>query len=378
MEQIVGLRARIKTNKMKNKEFFIFDGRAWEPLDKVNLEIDISHELTQEEMRFLSRSKDEPYGVIVEQLAALIEQAKKEGMASLGSSQEISMLIAVDLEGYLNRYNYDLLFKRNLKAAINSHLIKKKASSFQDKAFQKQLSAVLAKSGPIFEEVRKLYEEYVTKAPLTEFKAQFFSEYSTFEMHYRKREYYEKLQQKRQKVRKEALELSSKASEQYKKRNYHKAAALFFESLQKMTGVCLKSDLALAVAYGNVGKSMLKGGQYKQAEFLLENSLILLEDYIEQTPKSQLTRKTVERTLLECRQGLSLAFGPPIQNLSKRAAAVAVEEAVDQSQNLPLLAGAPAVGGAVLVQFSVSSSSASPSNSLSSSSHGNRTRNRAI
>ena len=301
IEQLIGLRARYKTEETRKKLFLIFDGICWEPLDKAELSVDVSHNSTREEMEFFS--KEDPFITITGKLAEIVKKIKAEGFIALNPWQKVAMSIASHLEGYLNDYDYELLFKRNLGNAINSDLINKEQSLPQDKIFQKKLNETLAKPYPIFEETRSLLVDYM-KTPPTAFKKQFLSEYKIFRKHYEERKYYANAHHGRLQIKEEAKRVNAKAISAYKEENYSEAFQLFSQVLTGFTQVCLKSNPELASVFFNLGKCLLKAAKFESAIFFLRSSLILKQNYIHPKPRVEEVQK-IEDALIECQQKLT-------------------------------------------------------------------------
>ncbi len=232
-------------------------------------------------------------------LAGIVRESARSGIETLASAEEIGMEVAKYLEGYLNNYRYELLFKRNLRDAINSEEINGDQSLPSDKNFQKKLNAILSKQKTMFEDIKTLVDEYVAM-PSSAFKEQFMSEYGTLRRHYREREYYEKLRQESVRIKKEVSKMRDTVLERYQQERYEEAVTYCLMSLEKLTHVCLKSDPELAKAYYNLGKCLFKTKKYEKAIFSLDISLTLRRSYTHPQPTEEEIKRT-EDALAECR-----------------------------------------------------------------------------
>ncbi len=98
-------------------------------------------------------------------------------------------------------------------------------------------------------------------------------------------------QEEKNRSKKEALKIHSKAVERYRQQKYEEANMLFLESLGKFTYVCLKSDPELALVYYNLGKCCLKIEDYDSAGFFLNTNSILKRDYTLPKPEPEEIKK---------------------------------------------------------------------------------------
>ncbi len=298
IQQIIGVNAKFITKQAKNKNFYIFDGRAWEPMDEAELEVDVSHPLTKEEMN--SISKEEPYIVIAGRAAGIVEHLKNR-IPYTTSSQELGIQVAFYLEGYLNNYDYVLLFNRNLKDTINSsHNCPR---SKEDKIFKDNINQAVNQGGDTFNEVQSLCKLYEDNSPDTDFKKNVMEEITTFSRHYQERKYYDCLKQEYKEIEKQALLLSKNSSILYKQGNFAEAAQTLVKSITLYTYCSSKDHPSLATLYFNCGKAYQQQGQYEPAAFFLETSLILRQQFTKPRPYAEI--ETTKKALKECQAQIS-------------------------------------------------------------------------
>lgn len=294
IEQIIGQREKYQTRKAKNKQFYIFDGRAWETLGNNELKIDCSHQLTREEMQCFA--KDDPYIVISGKVGGIIESAQKK-IPIMSDLKEIALNVATHLEGYLHDYDYRRLFKRNLKDMINNDC--NNPLSDADKDFKSQLSNLLQQNADIFKEVEQLIATYQQNALETEFKTAIVSEYNSFSEHYLERKYYSDVKIACEQMKKRALSFNKQAVKEVQQKKYESAVNLFFDTLKLCTYCCMKDAPELAIAYFNFGRTLYRAGRYQEAHFSLNTSLLLRENYTQSKSNEQEIVK-VKNALAEC------------------------------------------------------------------------------
>jgi hypothetical protein len=114
--QIIDYEARILTKKTNSKVFSLFDGRAWEPLGQDELEINVSHKITKQDMEYFT--KLDPWIVISKKLCNILGNVKKY-VTVQESDFSFALGVGSYMEGYINNFNCELLLRRNLKDALN-------------------------------------------------------------------------------------------------------------------------------------------------------------------------------------------------------------------------------------------------------------------
>lgn len=299
IEQIIGMDVKLKLGRIKNKQFYIFDGRAWEPLSDNELKIDSSHPLTKNEMK--NFSNQDPYLGIASKLAGILEY-HKQNFPVLGETKNFVIPISIHLEGYLNNYDHTLLFKRNLKQLINDKFYK--PQSKEDNDFKIQLNALLNNQVDVFDEVKNLVNQYQEKAPATDFKNDIIEEYENFSRHYQERRYYHNLKQTYKQLKELALSHYKHGVKYYEVKNYVAAANLFLEGIKLSTLCCLKTDPNLASLYFNAGRSKYFCQEYQEAETFINTSLILRQHCTEPRPTLQVIERT-RNALQECQDKIA-------------------------------------------------------------------------
>lgn len=316
IEQIIGINAIRLTGKMPVKPTMIFDGRAWEPIDSKELTINEHHSRTKGEVKFL-RAGDTLMSYAGRLLGILTSY--KDAIASAETMEELSTTIAPYLEGYFNDFQALKLFKRALYQLIdekdlNSIFSLEKRGSEQDNEIVKNLLTATKKADTSYESIDNLITTYKKEAPDTLFKKQLLVEYSNFNRHYKARMVYATHAVERQSWLTQATKYRERAIKHYQANEFPAAINLFHSELKLNTYSCLKDNQALASNYYNLGRCFFKTHQYKVGKILLENALILQENYCA-TNVGQVNK--YQNALNECKNKIDDTKSPAIEGEMK-------------------------------------------------------------
>ncbi|KIE04220.1 hypothetical protein NF27_IV00070 [Candidatus Jidaibacter acanthamoeba] len=312
IHQIVGMNAKFNAQNMPKKKFLIFDGQAWEPMDKVELTIDTSNQITKEEMNFIS--KEAPFIEVAGRLIGIAESIKNK-VQIITPPKELSMQVAFYMEGYLNQYNHSLLFKRNLKEIIDN--ITAKPQTKEDRRLKKNLNTILIKDNDIFSEVNNLCKSYKENAPDNQFKTYITIDIKDLSEMYLKRKYYHDLKQLYQEFQETALRLNKEGFDCYQAKNFSRATQLFRSAIKYFTYCSSKDNPKLASVYYSCGRSHQQLGEYDEAKFFLNTSLTLRENYIEPRPRAEIER--TKKAIDECIRAQEQSSTIWVESSSNRA-----------------------------------------------------------
>ncbi len=271
IEQIIGVVARVKTGTKKSKQLCIFDGHHWSAMGEKDLSVDTSHTYTKNQMNFFKES--DTYVIIIQKLLGIIEDAKKHKVKLGMEEKELSASIAFYLEGYLNNYDSELIFRRNFKDTLTVELNIPELK--EDKEFKRTILSLLEIKEKYFKDFEVVIEEYKKTAPETFLKKNILGEYSYQSKQYRDNKLYEDLATKRKQEIARAVNRNAKAKLDFQAKKYKAANALFFDVLKILTFNCVKSDPSLATVYYNIGRVFQMLSQLEEAKSFLETALYL-------------------------------------------------------------------------------------------------------
>lgn len=301
IEQIIGLEARFKTRLYPRKKTSIFDGRSWVPMGNTELNINTSHAITKNDMQYFE--KNDECMTLAKKLSNIIASSG----VPFYSSVEGYMDTAFYLEGYLNDYDYKLLFKRNFKDVIASkHYI---PSTIFDQSFNSELEKSLSSAGDVFDAVTEVINHYRLSNLDTQFKLGIIAEYDMFAEHYTNRKACADLRRHYSELKQESLAVSEAAKQDYANKNYSSAAELFFREIKLLACFTMTNDSLMASAYYNCGRSLFQGKEYKKAASFLAICLELRENYT--FPKlNPLVLAKTRAALQECEDILKKEIAP--------------------------------------------------------------------
>ncbi len=295
IEQIVGQNEKKLTQLSAEKKFYIFDGVAWEPLGECELKVCSEHAITRKEMEMFL--KQDTNMELCRKLVRIVETFDGH---IVGGAANLGISVANYLEGYLNNYDYALLFKRNLQQVIDCQIYTQISEA--DKKFKTAVNVVLDKENDVFVEIQELMEQFTLTAPATEFKGEMIVAYKMFVRHYEERKGYHDLKQLYDQMRQEAMEYRGSGIQKYLSQDYSAAMTLFAKAINLYTYCCLKSEPDLATAYYNYGRSLYQMKRYAESEFFLRHSLILRSEYT--VPINDLATEKSRKAWKECEDKL--------------------------------------------------------------------------
>ncbi len=304
IEQIIGTRAMLQPAyciaKLNRFRICIFNSFCWENLDPSQLKINDSHEFTQREMAIFT--PDDSFADISAKILQIMN-ALKPIMTIIGDEEMIASKASMFVEDYLHNYQYEYLFKRNLKQMMDYFSCK--PLSAIDYAFKKSFIALLAETeANIFSNIEQAMEKYLQEAPDTEFKKTINREYQRFVEHYVHRNYYYEHEQIARQYQQRARRQSDYAQQAYRTQQCESAVNLYLDSLKSYTYSCLKDNPELAWAYYNYGISLYQVKRYQEARSFLHNSLLLQEHYIQPRATAQNLAK-IQDALNKCDECLA-------------------------------------------------------------------------
>lgn len=302
IEQIIGMEALKKTGTCKEKYLNIFDGRSWEPLHPNEYKIDSSHPLTQKELK-----KFKPTDNVLDMYDNLYKIIKSSGqfMSSTGQleseaktpSEDIHFYqdIVFHIEGYLNVFNAELIFKKNLRDLLdpskrgNIYQVEKYPTESDKKSCIKLLNLTKISEQnieSIFNQVGE-YQKDITK---TAFKEYFFKQYKDFHTEYCNRNRYRELKILQKEKIDQALTKYKKAEELFLAKKYPSAANLFMEFICECSPFCIKDWSEFRKAHFKCGVSLLNNKDYEGAESFLSSSknLLLFVQHPDKREKEQI------------------------------------------------------------------------------------------
>ncbi len=277
IEQIIGLRAKTETQRVRKKYLNIFDGRAWEPVGSNELMIDDSDDTTKKEIAFIK--PHDSYIVIIGKLAG-IAQSYHDIIKCVEDIKQFVQPIGFHLEGYLNNFDALKLFKRNLFQLTNENdknsiFRLEQPGSNEDKEIVVGLQAALANPSSTANTFEKLLIPYKQEAPETPFKTQLTNEYTNFHKHYDERMIYTSQKEEYRAYLKKAVKHCKAAIETYQSNRFSGATNLFLEGLKLCTYCCLRIQDSLAKSYYNTGRALYQVQEYQKAKFFLNIALMI-------------------------------------------------------------------------------------------------------
>ncbi len=290
IEQIVGLQAKIDVQASHNKKINIFDGIAWETMGSNELKININNPKTQDEMSQFGKHE------------TLLALAGKLRDVSLNLTVPIMIEesgyidVASYLEQYLSNYDYNLLFKRNLKDLFTSEF--HKPITKIDKQFNNEMKQITNKDGDIFAEVTEKINTLILSTYKNEYQKSIISEYNMFASYYKERKSYCDLTQNYNQLKQKAALVNKSARQHYIDKNYSAAAEIFFQAIIILTLCSIKDDPSLATSYYNYGKSLYNDQKHSAAEYALSISLELRKNHTNPKPSDIDLEKTSEAMAL--------------------------------------------------------------------------------
>lgn len=292
IEQVIGLRAAFTTQKFRNYQQLIFDGRAWEPIDDNEFNIRLNHKMTREEYEFFKPSDTRT--TIAGKLMGVIQNAQQK-IELHGDIKELADSVAFYLEGYLNKFDALMLYKRNIKETLTC--ADYSPNSDDDRKFKEDVLVILQEKHRDFDMIHSIFAEYKQKSPQTEFKKNVVSEFEQFAKDYHSRMMYRQNESFQQEQLRLLGVANNIAVSHYRAKEFSAASNIFFEILKKATLCCLKSSEELVTAYYNFGRSLQQEFKYNEARFFINTARILRESYVK---SNQAELEKVKKALAEC------------------------------------------------------------------------------
>ncbi len=305
IEQIIGVgfRARHPFNfvsLLQARQCHLFDGNAWEFLDKNHLKVDVPDEQTKYIMNTFD--KDNPFITTARLLGEIID-SDNEGTVILEPIADMCLSVAPYIEYYLNDFaNEETLFSRNFKDSLDFY----EASEKQDKDLKDKLLTLITQKGNVFKEITSAIEEYKLNSRNTIFKEKIVDEYGTFARSYKERHAYTEADIANSKQLQVAKKIASYGALAYQKKDYVNAEVFFKDTLKKMTLCCTKNNTQLAIAYYNLGRSLQQLERFVEAKKYLSYSLTLKKNFTSSKPERLSIEKT-EKALADCQEQLALS-----------------------------------------------------------------------
>jgi hypothetical protein len=302
IEQIIGLREIHLYGLRPSKKIFAFDKRFWEVIEERELRIDDSHEMTQEDLGFFSA--DDTNIAIANKVWGLTKLAEKFGIPSMGDDpKNFSGDIAFYLEGYLNQYSPQIIYKRNMIDFFNYY----SAITPEDIAFKSKALTCLQNSEDPFTEYNILLDIYSRTAENTEFKGLVVGT-KMFPKHYKERVIeQERIQTHKTEIQR-AHALYEIATQNYKDKSYDAAKNLSLDTLKIFSYHCTSDSSKLRNAYALVGYCFFKSQDFAQAKFFLEIAISLIQ------PNQKFSKEkhqSLINTLQECVEKLGTPSPAP-------------------------------------------------------------------
>lgn len=298
IEQIIGL-IEIKLSGLRPpKKVFIFDKKFWQMIDERELTIENSHPLTQEELNYFSNS--DTLIDITNKIFGLANLAEKFGIPTAKHNLEnIGSDIAFYLEGYLNQYNPQVLYKRNMLDFFDFY----SAETSEDIAFKSKALTCLKSSENPFSEYNELLNMYAKTTGSSEFKRLVLGSV-TFPDHYKRR----LVEQERAQTRITEIQLAqthyTTAKQNYDAGNYNAANTLALEALKTFSYHCTNDSPKLRNVYALLGYCLFKSKDFAQAKLFLEVAISLMQP--NQKGYSKEKYQTLINTLQTCEENLEV------------------------------------------------------------------------
>ncbi len=247
IEQIIGIKFKYMTKQFRDKVLSIFDGETWIKLDESELKIDNSDSETKKELSFVSEGKS--FMEVISRLAHVAENIPKYVVA-LETPYEMGVSIGLYMEGYLNRFDYQILLKRNLQDLMTEDYRKNMKKSKKDNLFRENILRLSKKEGDIFSELSILLGTYKNedKSSETQFKKDIISECEAFMAHYQARKCYTDFNEKSRKYKRQGLGIQQKAIAAAKADDIDSAGDLFLQAINIFRICCLPDDATFIYA----------------------------------------------------------------------------------------------------------------------------------
>lgn len=294
IEQVIGLKARNSAGTLYSKQLCVYDGIAWLPIKSQELSLDLSNKLIREEMD--SFEKNDSYITLARKLAKIVDPNNM-----VGDLEGILLSAILYLESYLNNYDCELIFKRNMMEFLSAR--DNKPCSEKDKSLKLELLEFF-QNKQVFLRVNESISRYKEDAPASAFKEAILKEYAYLSTDYQARNFYNDLKNKYEMKLSEAEEIAQRAIKSYKEGNFAKAASRFLKVIRIVTLVSTKLNVDLGKAYYNCGRSLYQADQFEVAIGFLKISLELKEGYRQDKEKSADIEKT-EKAITECSKRLA-------------------------------------------------------------------------
>ncbi len=291
IRQVIGIREANKTMSKKQRQFRIFDGRAWEPLSQVELTVKTGHEITDGEMDFFK--KEDTLVTLAGKLMGILDAMEKEGLKFSDTHKDLAESVAYFLEGYLHNFNYDFLLKRNLKNMFEHY----KGEMDEDKAFRAEVIALTEQPHDITDGLGQAIERYQQKRHSSSFKNDVLSEIKMLLKHAKNRKEYIVMAAERLGMIEKAKNIGKTAVQKFRGSEYASASELYFGAIKLLTMAVKKSNPTLATGYYNLGRAMQKLGQHVDGLFSLKAALVLQREFIK---ASEADIENTERRIAEC------------------------------------------------------------------------------
>lgn len=313
IERIIGWNAKRKVEQIPLKKMRVFDGTAWDSTINCCLTIDNSHPDTQAELALFKA--EYPFFQLLEKLRSI--QDSHHVTSYIEDPEGFGVDSAKSLEGFLNNFDHDFLFKRNLSCLLDGYELteeQKKARGFapitsQDKAFVKEMKSYLESKKFDIDKITNLVKFYIKNSPKTLYQDNFFKEVKYYTVHFEERERLAKIYENYSANRKRSISLSKMAVNHHQKGDYDKAYNLFLDALSLMITCSTSDKLGLAKTFYNLGRCAYQLEEYPKAKFLLDYSLYLKNNHTE--PKVEIADIVKTKNVLaECESMLLTKAAP--------------------------------------------------------------------
>jgi len=295
LEQLNG-GAKSKKKEIKSKSLLIFDGNVWEPLGDSERSIDTETQNTLNALKKHSHLKIRAFF-----------SSKIYGAFPGEENSEIRKIFEwrihrfyFHLEGYLNGFDHELLFRRNLLDVLNRCLVDKTlAPSPTDNRYAKEIGEILSSPEAIFDRVEEIYNDWKQKSN-TQTPSFLLKELSRYVHHYYDRKYYKDFAEKSSARIEKAKVFYQKGLSKYREEEFQDAYNLLFKALKILSQCCLKNEPVVGTLYYNCGRSLQKLKKPSDAIKFLNRSLSLRK--FSHAPNARI-QKTIG-AIKECEESL--------------------------------------------------------------------------
>jgi len=281
IEQIIGKRAALTTNRLISRQLALYDGMCWVPPAKDEFLFDPDAAITQQELALFNNNQN--MFEILDSLVVIVRKLSPNNRseADLLSFKAHSFTMQW-IEDYLNGFNTDSkeIFRKNMRALINKYMGHDQLTA-QEKLYLKGVLQVLNENNYEVEQFSQDFEQRNPKEKASQIMQDMIFYCKVFAEHYKRRQSYSEYETTRVNILDEIAAQQSTVKHNLSEGNYSEALVLCLDSLKRAIIYCLPSSELFLEVFLNYSKALVGIGKHTNAIIFLNRVISYQKAYFQ-------------------------------------------------------------------------------------------------